>query len=136
MIVMGMMFFISCDKTDLPLTEECSEEIIIDTDYAAVSDDFTFVDVSIDGNCFKATVRYGGGCNEEEVAFSLLASTGAFPVTLPPMLGMKLVLEDNDSCEALVTREVSFDLSPLEDAGFNNLNVSLENWNDVLQYQF
>lgn len=130
--------FTNCDSTDLPLNNQtCGSEIIIDTNYDSTTGDaFTITNITITENCLTATVQYGGGCGDELVSFEFLASTASFPVTIPAMLDTKIIMDDNDDCEALITKDISFDLTALEEEGFNNINIGVEGWNEILQYSF
>ena len=131
-----LLFFANCDD-NAPAPTACGDAMIIDTNYnATISDDFTYVDLEIIDNCLTATIQYGGGCDDDLVSFQLLGSTQSFPLTIPALLEIKLILDDNDDCEALITKSIDFDLSPLQDAGYNNINVSVENWGEALQYSY
>lgn len=136
--LMLLLFFVNCDDNDSnPSITSCGDLILIDTDYnTTLSDDFNYTDVEINGNCLSATIQYGGGCDDDLVSFQLLGSTQDFPITFPALLGIKLILDDDDNCEALVTKSIDFDLSPLQDAGYNNINVSVENWGEAFQYSY
>jgi hypothetical protein len=132
-----LLFFSNCGDKDLPAPYSCGDPMIIDTDYiTTLSDGFTYIDVEITDNCFTATIQYAGGCGDDLVGFQLLASTQSFPLTVPALLDIKLIFDDNDDCEALVTISIDFDLSPLQDANYNNLNVSVEDWGAALQYSY
>ncbi len=137
LIILGSVltiFLMSCDDESVDVA--CGDSIILDNiSYSTtLSDDFNITQASINGNCLSATVQYGGGC--EDVDFSFMGSTEDFPVTLPATLKMKIVLVDNDQCEALVTENLEFDLTPLQDANHNNINLILEGWNDTFNYDF
>lgn len=135
---MSLLFLVSCDDTDNnDSTLTCGDAIIVDVNYDnTISDPFTISDVEMSDNCLTATIQYGGGCDDDLVSFGLLGSTAAFPFSLPALLEMKIILDDDDQCEALVTKEISFDLSPLEEAGYNNINIALDGWNAVMAYQY
>ncbi len=131
------LLFNACedDNTETP-NDVCGEAILLDTNNPTVGDTFIFTNVEVTGNCLTASIQYGGGCGDDLVSFDLLGSTANFPLTIPAMLDVVLILDDNDDCEALVTRDIDFDLTPLEEEGYNNINISVAGWNEVLPYSF
>lgn len=137
LFVFCSFIFTNCgDKTNTSNTT-CGDAIIIDTNYGTTTgDDFNIMNVSITGNCLTANIQYSGGCGDELVSFEFIGSTVAFPVTLPAMLETKIIMDDNDDCEAIVTKEIDFDLTPLEEEGFNNINLIVEGWDETLGYSF
>ncbi|MGK0391269.1 MAG: hypothetical protein ACI94Y_004031 [Maribacter sp.] len=138
MSLLALLFlFASCDDNDLPALTTCGDAIIMDTNYSSTeSDGFAYTDIEIIDNCLTVTIQYAGGCGDDLVSFQLLGSTQSFPLTLPALFEIKLILDDNDDCEALVTKSISFDLEPLQDADFNNINIAVEGWNNGLQYSY
>jgi len=131
------LFLTNCGDTNNSSSTGCGDVIIIDTNYdTTTGDGFNLMNVTIAGNCLTASIQYGGGCGEELVSFEFLGSTAAFPLTIPATLETKIILDDNDDCEALVTKEVDFDLTPLQDENLNNLNLTVEGWGETLEYSF
>lgn len=94
----------------------------------------------IEQNQLKLTIRYGGGCgtiNNE------LLTCGYFLESNPVQLDIFLSHEDNDPCEALLKKEINFDLSPLIDLYENNYRertgviiLRLNGFDRVLRFEF
>ncbi|MFK7926206.1 MAG: hypothetical protein AB8H47_29930 [Bacteroidia bacterium] len=98
------------------------------------SDGFQLIEAKLEGDCLIITVSYGGGCGE--VDFTLLAIEGE-TFSLPPQIPMRLILDDNDNCEALVSEELQFDLSLLQNEGGNGLHMlDLEGVDEMIEYQY
>lgn len=79
----------------------------------AASDPYSILNAVIDGDMLRLTVRYSGGCNEH--GFNLMG-----PLTIPAgdPTDVTLLLHHNakgDACEALITRDLVFDLTPLKE---------------------
>jgi hypothetical protein len=77
----------------------------------AKSDPFDVGSVRIVGDVLMIEVRYGGGCAEH--SFTLL-DTGIATKSIPPQHRLRLVHDGRgDTCEAYLSRELFFDISPL-----------------------
>jgi len=78
------------------------------------SDAVDIVDVSVVGDSLSVSVRYGGGCANH--AFVLLAGT-AWMESYPVQLRLRVAHDaKGDPCDALFTRELRFDLTPIRAA--------------------
>ncbi|MEL7530206.1 MAG: hypothetical protein AAFN10_02800 [Bacteroidota bacterium] len=97
------------------------------------SDDFELVEARIEDDCLLITVRYGGGCGE--VDFDLIAIEGE-TLSLPPQIPMRLVLDDNDNCEALITDEIGFDVSEIKNSGSGTHMFKLEGLSEMIEYSY
>lgn len=73
------------------------------------SDNFTILDVHIDGNLMHLTVGYSGGCGEHK--FDVVGSEMIMK-SLPPQRPV-LILHDagGDKCRALITEQLTVDIS-------------------------
>lgn len=120
---------------DPPMPADCDNPVLVDTDLYqnAPSDEFYFQSATIDGNCLKMIVRYGGGC--EAVTFQLI-DAAAIMESLPVQRNIRLSLEDEDDCEALVTRELYYDLTPLQVVGNSKIILNLLGFPESLTYQY
>jgi len=76
------------------------------------SDPFTQESASINGDALELIVSYGGGCEVHEFE---LCWGGEVMESAPPQVSVTVIHEDNDdSCLALLTEMLNFDLSPLQ----------------------
>lgn len=91
----------------------------------AESDPFTFKEVVIAGSCLEITIEYGGGCGEAE---ALLIGSGQYLYSLPPQLHIRLILEDDDHCEALVRKTFYFNLNTILPASEESIILHLQDW--------
>jgi hypothetical protein len=65
----------------------------------------------LEGDVLHLQVRYGGGCRQH---YFSLVHTGAFTKSIPPQTSLTLTHDaSGDACEALVTTNLAFDVSPL-----------------------
>ena len=78
------------------------------------SDPVTIVSAEVKGDSLEMVVTYGGGCRAQ--AFFLL-SDAAWMESYPVQVGVRLARDDQDDpCDALLSRMLRFDLSPLKTA--------------------
>jgi len=96
-------------------------------------DDHFIREASVEGDCLYLRFQYGGGCGT--IDYQLVANSEIVNV-LPPQRGVRLALEDNDSCEALLSEIVTFNLKPLRINRTDTVRLSLEGWEENLLYTY
>lgn len=79
----------------------------------AASDPYSILSTELDGDLLRLTVNYSGGCKDH--VFSLMG-----PSTIPtgdptPITILLHHNADGDGCEALINRDLVFDLAPLKE---------------------
>jgi len=89
------------------------------------------VDVRVDGDSLRCTVRYSGGCGVH--AFEL-RSTGPVLKSLPPKQQLALVHRAEDACRALVTEEVALPLEIWRAGTTGRTVLLLATWKEPLTY--
>ena len=72
--------------------------------------------VNIEGDCLVLTLQYGGGCKEHQVDLALIQPQCGTPPLPPPTFEIRHDSND-DSCEALITKDYSFDISGIREQG-------------------
>ena len=95
----------------------------------------------IDGDDLLVTVRYGGGCARHDF---VLTTSAVFAESEPVQTGLTLLHDANgDSCRALVTTDLRFDLTPLEQEWRQSyqqqsgrIALHLKGWGKQLLYHF
>jgi len=109
--------------------------VVVDSDLYqnAPADEFYFQSATIEGNCLKLVVRYAGGC--EAVIFQLYDAASILK-SLPLQRNIRLSLEDNDFCEALVTEELNYDLTPLQVDGYSEVILNLQGYEGGILYSY
>jgi hypothetical protein len=112
----------SCNKNDNKNT--CDQQVIISTDEYnnAPADQMTITDIKINGNCLKISFT-AGGCDGTTWDIKLIDSDEIF-YTEPPQRDLRLSLKNEEECDALISKEVTFDISALQvDGGKVSLNI-------------
>lgn len=133
LVAMLALTMFAC-KQDQPHPEGCEEALLNTNRYANdESDDFQFHRVELNGDCLEIEVSYGGGCGE--VDFDLVFSR-AVGFSLPPYTTARLILDDDDNCEALLRETFQFDLTPARELGADAIRINLQDWDEEVLYEF
>jgi hypothetical protein len=110
--------------------------LVESADQIEQGDPFSLQEAEIRGDLLRLVVGYSGGCRTHQ--FALQAGPG-YTKSLPPQHPVVLVHDaDEDMCEAYIVEERWFDLSPLRriHAGLEKVIVTLEGWEEPLEYAF
>lgn len=91
---------------------ECQEMILLKEPLESLSFDHYYIDsVMINNQCLDFVVNYGGGCGEAR--FELYYGNELME-SMPPKTVIYLSFEDIDPCRSIVTKKLSFNLSPFK----------------------
>ena len=113
LLVLCVPLMVACSDSDNATGLEPNDTLLLvdGVGVDAKSDPFDVGSVRIVGDVLMIEVRYGGGCAEH--SFTLL-DTGIATKSIPPQHRLRLVHDGRgDTCEAYLTRELFFDISPL-----------------------
>lgn len=103
--------------------EEAFLPLLMDGGYnwPGQTDPFELRSVRIAGDTLVVEVRYSGGCEAHDFS---LHSNGTIMKSLPPQMNLWLEHEDHgDACRALITRNLKFDLSPLQTLDYPEIHL-------------
>ncbi len=121
-------------------TDENLKQFVLDDYQSALKDPFTINKATLKGDLLKIKVSYSGGCKEHDFVLISSGFMESYPVQVNLILSHNA---NNDSCEAWLTEELSFDLSPLKQAyqqGYledsATIIMHLEGTEDAINYQF
>ena len=109
--------FTACDDEQDEVLFPCSQQTVISaTEYqTATSDPVSIDSLGITGNCLAITFS-SGGCDGDTWQVRLVDS-GSIAESLPPQRSLKLLLENQEVCLAMVTKTMVFDIHELEAEG-------------------
>lgn len=115
-----------CDDVDEP-SSSISDAVILDDNMfaSAPNDPFEIDSAWIEEDSLHIIVQYGGGCGG--TVWQLVSEETAIEPRLP-RINVRLSLEDNDNCEALLVEKKSFSLEPLKVFRYDELAVDLVGW--------
>ncbi|MCX2745566.1 hypothetical protein OO013_16920 [Mangrovivirga sp. M17] len=132
--ILFLITILSCKDAEMKLPNNiCDQEIIMSDDLFenAPSDPLTIESTSLYGNCLTITFS-AGGCDGSTWQFDLIGQQKTIPEGLPRHF-MRLSLKDNELCEALIRKQVSFDLNPAL-GNSNRVTLTLTNNNEEIIY--
>jgi hypothetical protein len=88
----------------------------------------------IEGDCLN--IRFtSSGCNGDTWVFNLIGVPSDATV-FPPLVNVRLSLSSTELCEAIVSREASFDLSVFQQSNADRLTLTLQNNGQSLLYVY
>lgn len=126
--------FLSCDEDDTKVN--CDAEIIISAEMynSAPNDYLNIKEVRIEDDCL--IINFGSsGCSGESWELKLIDASHILE-SYPPQRNIRLSLKNEEACQAYFTREVSFDISPLQIEGVDKLYLNIENFDDQILYEY
>ncbi len=91
------------------------------------SDPFKILQVKQIEECLEVIISYAGGC--KSVQLDLIGS-GDYAESEPPQLMVRLILDDDDSCEALVTKRFYFNVEALQYSGSSSLILNMNDYEE------
>ena len=129
-VVILLAMFNACE--DGRVKTSCGSQAVISDKFdSVISDEYSMVSVSLNDQCLTIEIS-AGGCDGDSWKADLLVSKMA-ELSMPPYISLRLVLEDDELCEALVKKRFHFDLQPLEEFG-ERLILSIEGWEETIPY--
>ena len=136
-----MLVFVGCKGDDSlccphPSPTNCNEFSIIDeTKYNQTNNNnYTITNVVLNGDCLKITVS-SSGCNPNNWDMNFVASEVVVQ-TLPNQWNAKVELINNEACQAVFQKTVSFDLTPFQITGQDQVQIKIQGWNTSIMYQY
>jgi hypothetical protein len=127
-----IVVFSSCKKEKKKLT--CSQDVIISkTQYeTALDDQYSIIDLKINGDCL--TIKFSAsGCNGNSWTTQLI-DAGGVAYSFPPQRSLKLSLDNKELCEAIVTKEISFNIKDLQVQGTNKVLLKISGQSILYEY--
>ena len=133
-LVLWLPFLGGCHENDSPLEERCLP-IVIDKSLFLNShgDDFDFEKISLVGDCLEISIRYAGGCGD---IIATMVDSGDIDDSILFKRNLRLVIEDNDPCEASITKTLSYDLMGIQVAEINEIRLEISGWPNPIIYKY
>ncbi len=133
-LLMGLYLFSACsDDGDESM---CDQKVIVDSErhMNGPSDHVQITDARIEGDCLLITFGASGcsGDNWNLALFDAAVIAESFPV----QRYVRLSLDNHEDCLAFFTREMSFDLEPIQLKEYDTIIINLEDYDQQLQYEY
>lgn len=130
-VVFGL---ISCDKED-EKQSDCGDYAIVsmeDYDNADTSS-FEISNVATEGSCITITI-HSSGCDGNTWNAELV-DLGDINESLPPQRSLRLILENNEVCNAYISKDFSFELEELSE-GYDQVTFHLKDYDQSILVNF
>ena len=132
--LVAVCFFTACEKPHVPplggggtnnpqdtIVSTCDQDVIISYDeYHTAPDGQVFIlDMKITGNCLKIKFQ-AGGCDGSTWVVKLI-DIGGVAKSNPCQRTLRLSLDNQEICDALPLKEISFNIEDLQIEGDNSV---------------
>ena len=126
---------LSCTDSDDPSPNGCDQGTVISQQRFrnAPSDELTINSLEIEGDCLVINFS-ASGCDGESWRLELIDS-GGINDSAPPQRELRLILKNEELCEAFITREISFNIAGLQVNG-GSVWLNLSNSNEEILYEY
>lgn len=126
----------ACSVDDDQVTIDCGSNVIVNNNlYESVQNESAFqvVNAEIIGNCLEVDIA-SGGCDGSSWQVDLI-DADIIVETLPEERYLKISFENQELCNAIVTRTFSFDIQALQTSQQSVL-LNLENYEEQMLYEY
>lgn len=130
-VVLGL---ITCNNDDDD-SNNCNQVTIVSSEqYETAPNDQLFINtLEINGDCFKINFS-SSGCSGDTWILKLIDSENIMESN-PPQRNLRLSLRNEEDCEALITKELTFDINELRVVG-NQVLLNITNSDDQILYEY
>jgi tRNA threonylcarbamoyladenosine modification (KEOPS) complex Pcc1 subunit len=131
------IIFISCENNDTAINETCDSnaEVISETIFKDINTlNYGVSDVKLNGNCLEITIS-SSGCDAGQWQM-ILYSTNELYTVYPYQRAVKVKLVNNQLCLAVFQKTKSFDLTPFQLKGQNQIPLNIAGWNKTILYKY
>lgn len=135
LIIIGISFFSCSSDDDNGNQNNCDFKTIINKNQyeAAPSDPLAINSLEINDNCLKINFS-SSGCSGETWEIKLIDSEDIMESN-PPQRNLRLSLKNEEDCLAIVTKELTFDISNLQIGG-NQVQLNITNSEEIIVYEY
>lgn len=133
-VFLGLSFILFACKKETTITCDFPVEMVSMLNPADTLINYSITNAVINENCLSVTFK-AGGCDGSEWKYKMV-SDSIFIDTFPVQKKLVLKLENNEDCEALIVKTVSFDLTSLQVSHYNTFNLRLLGWSAPLVYNY
>ena len=123
------------DYSETDCFTACSQPVIIDAqEYQnAPADQLEIVNVHLEGDCL--IIRFeSSGCDGSSWEIKLIDSE-AIMESYPPQRNLRLSLKNQEPCDAIVTKEMAFNVSNLR-LEYDKILLNITNSGDQILYEY
>ena len=129
------ILLLGCTNGDEPGPNGCDLGTVISQELyrKAPSDEATINSLEIEGDCMRINFS-ASGCNGESWKITLIDS-GSILESDPPQRNLRFSLDNNELCEAFITKNLTFNIKNLRVEG-GRVQLNLTNSEDQVLYEY
>lgn len=138
-VLIGTLF-ISCSNDDdnnpsNVTTCNSAAEVISEENFNGITtSNYNVTDIQLNGDCLEITTS-SSGCDPETWEMNLF-SVDAFYTVFPLQRAVKIELVNEQLCQAVFQKTISFDLTPFRIDGQNEIPLNIEEWDEQMVYEY
>ena len=129
---------ISCSDDDKKtVNSNCDKQAIVFSDdnfQDVITANYMITNVVLNGDCLSVTIS-SSGCSGETWDVELISSNSILE-SFPVQRLVKIELDNPEVCLAIVQKTVSFDLTPFQVDGQNQVILNIDGWDEPITYQY
>lgn len=125
----------SCEKDNKCNIDDCDQQVLISNNqyHNAPNDQLEINSIELIDDCLKISFS-SGGCSGDTWIVKLIDSENIME-SAPPQRNMRLSLDNNEPCDAYISKEITFNIKSLQvDGGEVFLNIV--NSEDQILYEY
>ena len=134
--ILSIFLCLGCNNDDDTILSNCDEIAVVNDEIFnnATNENFGITAVTLDQDCLSVTIA-ASGCNPDNWDLNLVASESIFE-SLPTQREAKIEFVNPEVCLAAFEKTVTFDLTPIQTNGQNEVHLHLEDWDEVIIYTY
>lgn len=129
------IFLLSCDNDGDNNYLRCDQQVRIDLEEynSAPNHQLTINKIELNNNCLKI-IFSSSGCSGNTWEVKLIDSSNILE-SYPPQRNLRLSLKNEELCDAIIIKELTFDISELQVDG-NLVLLNITNSDDQILYEY
>lgn len=135
LLISPLLLSQSCESETIDPNPDCPERVEISSKlYAeAPSDELSILSAVISGDCLEIEFT-ASGCDGSAWEIKLI-DADVIMESYPVQRNIRISLKNQEECDAVITKELSFDISPLQ-LDYDKILLNLTNSGDQLLYEY
>lgn len=129
------IFLLSCDNDGDNNYLRCDQQVRIDLEEynSSPNHQLTINKIELNNNCLKI-IFSSSGCSGNTWEVKLIDSSNILE-SYPPQRNLRLALKNEELCDAIIIKELTFDISELQVDG-NLVLLNITNSDDQILYEY
>ena len=133
-LLIGVLTIMSCNDDDDMINPDCENCVIINRSlYDQSRKEYTILSAEIVNDCLEMMISSSGCDGERWVA--TLYDSGDIAESFPAQRSLRLDLENDEECDAVITKSYKFDITPLQTEEPKFI-LNIDGFDEALLYEY